>query len=280
MTIQHAHAPVECSDKEDMSSSAQALVSMPLIVASSQQLGPKGKQVSQPCYQSTCLCVCVCCESATIIAIVIAVIDHSCVLSPNIMETDLTAGSSTIIDSSRVSRRRSVAMSTACHARFGKHDHHHRSDCRYSSILRFWIRRRHARRVVKEGRRDLAFNDVLVLYFFFVLSPPSLLRFSTRRRLDATCMSALASDRDTILEQYKYLQNGSDIRGVAIEGVQGEPVTLTPAAATDIARAFARFTAEKTGAEWGGNCSMMGIRNGLRLKLSSPEPKAQVLDHS
>ena len=116
--------------------------------------------------------------------------------------------------------------------------------------------------------------------FFFVLSPPSLLRFSTRRRLDATCMSALASDRDTILEQYKYLQNGSDIRGVAIEGVQGEPVTLTPAAATDIARAFARFTAEKTGAEWGGNCSMMGIRNGLRLKLSSPEPKAQVLDHS
>ncbi|MBQ9366025.1 MAG: phosphomannomutase/phosphoglucomutase [Schwartzia sp.] len=37
------------------------------------------------------------------------------------------------------------------------------------------------------------------------------------------------------------LQNGSDIRGVAMDGVEGEPVTLTAAAVSRIAAAFVRF---------------------------------------
>ena len=41
------------------------------------------------------------------------------------------------------------------------------------------------------------------------------------------------------MKDYSKIQNGSDIRGVAIEGVPGEPVTLTPEAATDLAAAFA-----------------------------------------
>ncbi|WP_317381668.1 phosphomannomutase/phosphoglucomutase [Megasphaera stantonii] len=43
------------------------------------------------------------------------------------------------------------------------------------------------------------------------------------------------------------LQNGSDVRGVAVEGVPGEPVTLFPEAANRIAAGFASFLAEKTG---------------------------------
>lgn len=43
------------------------------------------------------------------------------------------------------------------------------------------------------------------------------------------------------------LANGSDIRGVAVAGVEGEPVTLTPEAANRIAAGFVRLLTEKTG---------------------------------
>ena len=38
---------------------------------------------------------------------------------------------------------------------------------------------------------------------------------------------------------YKKLQNGSDIRGVALEGIEGQHVNLTESASRDIGRAFA-----------------------------------------
>ncbi len=43
------------------------------------------------------------------------------------------------------------------------------------------------------------------------------------------------------------LQNGSDIRGVALEGVPGETVNLTPDISGRIALAFARWLSERTG---------------------------------
>ncbi|MFC2662638.1 MAG: phosphomannomutase/phosphoglucomutase, partial [Eubacterium sp.] len=43
------------------------------------------------------------------------------------------------------------------------------------------------------------------------------------------------------------LQNGSDIRGVAIAGVEGEPVNLTPAACSLIAQGFLVWLCQKTG---------------------------------
>lgn len=49
------------------------------------------------------------------------------------------------------------------------------------------------------------------------------------------------------LNHYERLQNGSDIRGVALEGVPGEEVNLTPAAAGDFARAFALTLARAAG---------------------------------
>ena len=43
------------------------------------------------------------------------------------------------------------------------------------------------------------------------------------------------------------LANGSDVRGVAIEGVADEPVTLSTDAANVITSGFLDFLAEKTG---------------------------------
>ncbi len=43
------------------------------------------------------------------------------------------------------------------------------------------------------------------------------------------------------------LQNGSDVRGVAMEGVAGEPVTLSAETVNRIASAFVAFLAKKTG---------------------------------
>lgn len=46
---------------------------------------------------------------------------------------------------------------------------------------------------------------------------------------------------------YKKLQNGSDIRGVALEGIEGQHVNLTEQASKDIARGFALWLIKKTG---------------------------------
>ena len=46
---------------------------------------------------------------------------------------------------------------------------------------------------------------------------------------------------------YSKLQNGSDIRGVALEGIEGQHVDLTERASRDIGRGFALWLMEKTG---------------------------------
>ena len=46
---------------------------------------------------------------------------------------------------------------------------------------------------------------------------------------------------------YKKLQNGSDIRGVALEGIAGQHVNLTETVCKDIGRGFALWLKEKTG---------------------------------
>jgi phosphomannomutase len=47
------------------------------------------------------------------------------------------------------------------------------------------------------------------------------------------------------MKDYKKLQNGSDIRGVAVDGIAGEPVNLTREAAADIAIGFTKWLADK-----------------------------------
>ena len=46
---------------------------------------------------------------------------------------------------------------------------------------------------------------------------------------------------------YRKLQNGSDIRGVALDGVAGQSINLTETACRDIARGFALWLMNKTG---------------------------------
>ncbi|MBR7123214.1 MAG: phosphomannomutase/phosphoglucomutase [Oscillospiraceae bacterium] len=46
---------------------------------------------------------------------------------------------------------------------------------------------------------------------------------------------------------YKKLQNGSDIRGVALEGIEGQHINLTEAVCQDIGRGFALWLMKKTG---------------------------------
>ena len=46
---------------------------------------------------------------------------------------------------------------------------------------------------------------------------------------------------------YKKLQNGSDIRGVALEGIAGQNVNLTEQVCRDIGRGFALWLCQKTG---------------------------------
>jgi len=46
---------------------------------------------------------------------------------------------------------------------------------------------------------------------------------------------------------YKKLQNGSDIRGVALEGIEGQHINLTEQACRDIGRGFALWLVKKTG---------------------------------
>jgi len=48
-----------------------------------------------------------------------------------------------------------------------------------------------------------------------------------------------------VIKQYKRLQNGSDVRGVALEGVEGEPVTLSPETAYFVACGFAEWLKKK-----------------------------------
>ena len=50
---------------------------------------------------------------------------------------------------------------------------------------------------------------------------------------------------------YKKLQNGSDIRGVALEGIAGQPITLTEQVCRDIGRGFALWLMNKTGKKEG-----------------------------
>lgn len=63
------------------------------------------------------------------------------------------------------------------------------------------------------------------------------------------------------------LQNGSDVRGIALEGVEGEAVNLRPEAANLIGAAFVRFLTKKLGKPAGG--LKIAIGHDSRLSATS-----------
>ena len=62
---------------------------------------------------------------------------------------------------------------------------------------------------------------------------------------------------------YSKLQNGSDIRGVALEGIEGQHVNLTETVCRDIGRGFALWLKEKT-----GKCGNIRVAVGRDSRLS------------
>ena len=63
---------------------------------------------------------------------------------------------------------------------------------------------------------------------------------------------------------YSKLQNGSDIRGVALEGIAGQPTTLTEQACRDIGRGFALWLKETAGKD------VLRVAVGMDSRLSGP----------
>ncbi len=73
---------------------------------------------------------------------------------------------------------------------------------------------------------------------------------------------------------WRKLQNGSDIRGVALEGIEGENVNLTAEAASTIARAFVQWLYGH-GYDASGNVS---LAVGMDSRLSGPALKAAFIE--
>ena len=74
-------------------------------------------------------------------------------------------------------------------------------------------------------------------------------------------------------KKYMKLQNGSDVRGIALEGIEGEHVNLTPEIAIYIAAAFAEYLGEKCGKE----TAELTISVGHDSRLSAAKLKTGVL---
>lgn len=79
------------------------------------------------------------------------------------------------------------------------------------------------------------------------------------------------------MAEHSKLQNGSDIRGVALESISGEAVTLTPSIAREIARAFVCWLSSRSsknpqaltiGVGWDIHLSGLQLTSGVVLGLS------------
>ncbi len=71
---------------------------------------------------------------------------------------------------------------------------------------------------------------------------------------------------------YKKLQNGSDIRGVALEGIEGQNVNLTEKVCKDIGRGFALWLIKKTGK------NNLRVAVGRDSRLSGPQLSSWICD--
>ena len=71
---------------------------------------------------------------------------------------------------------------------------------------------------------------------------------------------------------YKKLQNGSDIRGVALEGIEGQHINLTESVCRDIGRGFALWLYKKTGK------TDLRVAVGRDSRLSGPSLSSWICD--
>lgn len=76
-----------------------------------------------------------------------------------------------------------------------------------------------------------------------------------------------------MLDIWKKLQNGSDIRGVAMEGIEGQPVNLTEDKVETIAKAFTVWLSKKKSKK----ASALTVAVGMDSRLTGPALKAAVI---
>lgn len=74
-------------------------------------------------------------------------------------------------------------------------------------------------------------------------------------------------------KDFRKLANGSDVRGVAVEGIEGESVTLTAGAANRIAQGFADFLEKRMGKKK----TALRVAVGHDSRISAGEMKKAVL---
>ena len=67
-------------------------------------------------------------------------------------------------------------------------------------------------------------------------------------------------------DEWKQLKSGTDIRGVAMEGVEGQPVQLTDEVVERIIASFAAWLSDKTGKP----CRDLTVSIGRDSRLSGP----------
>ncbi len=78
----------------------------------------------------------------------------------------------------------------------------------------------------------------------------------------------------TLEKKYLKLQNGSDVRGIALDGIEGESVNLTPEIAKYIAAAFAEYLVQKYSCEK----SILKVAVGHDSRLSADMLQAAVME--
>ena len=76
----------------------------------------------------------------------------------------------------------------------------------------------------------------------------------------------------TISEKWLSLKNGSDIRGIASEGIEGLHINLTDEVVFNIAAGFVKYTKEKLGKE------NITIAIGHDSRISAPRLKNACID--
>ena len=70
------------------------------------------------------------------------------------------------------------------------------------------------------------------------------------------------------MDKIRRLQNGSDVRGVALEGEKGRSVDLTPPAVEAIAESFGEWVVDKLQKEQGGRLENVKVSLGRDPRIS------------
>ncbi|KZV57881.1 phosphoglucomutase-like [Dorcoceras hygrometricum] len=115
-----------------------------------------------------------------------------------------------------------------------------------------------------KGKRRLVHSNARFPFSSTNKLPPSLwVSYSTAAGFNEVVV-------DEEMEKIKRLQNGSDVRGVAVEGEKGRTVDLTPAAVDAIGESFGEWVAAELEGTKGGEAVLVRVSVGRDPRISGP----------